>query len=158
MRATRRAAGFDDERREASMKRVLVPIDGSDCSLRAVGYMADAVAAGLRPEIHLVNVQPALPSGIGRFVPRDSVVDFHREHSAEALRPAAERLAGAGIAFTSHEEVGPVAERIADLAARLACDHIVMGTHGRGALTEVLVGSTTLKVLHQTALPVILVK
>ena len=115
-------------------------------------------ASGQRPEIHLVNVQPALPTEVGQFVARDSIHDFHHEQSGDALRLAAEGLAAAGIPFTVHEEVGSTAERIAALATQLGCDHIVMGTHGRSALTEFLVGSTTLKVLHQATVPVVLVK
>ena len=140
------------------MRKVLVPIDGSECSLRAVQYLLDAAASGPRPDIHLVNVQVKLPTDVGQFVSRENIHDFHHEQSGNALHPAAERLAAAGIPFTAHEEVGSTAERIAALATELGCDHIVMGTHGRSALTEFLVGSTTLKVLHQAKVPVVLVK
>jgi nucleotide-binding universal stress UspA family protein len=118
----------------------------------------DGAASGQRPEIHLVNVQPALPTEVGQFVARENIHDFHHEKSGDALRLAAEGLAAAGIPFTAHEAVGPTAERIAALATELGCDHIVMGTHGRSALTEFLVGSTTLKVLHHAKVPVVLVK
>jgi nucleotide-binding universal stress UspA family protein len=140
------------------MRKVLVPVDGSECSLRAVRYLMDGAASGQRPEIHLVNVQPALPTEVGQFVARENIHDFHHEKSGDALRLAAEGLAAAGIPFTAHEAVGPTAERIAALATELGCDHIVMGTHGRSALTEFLVGSTTLKVLHHAKVPVVLVK
>lgn len=140
------------------MKQVLVPVDGSDCSLRAVQYLVDAHAEGRRPRIHLVNVQVAFPADVGQFVAHDNITDFQHEKSAAALKPAAERLTAAGIPFEAHEEVGSAADCIARLATRLGCDHIVMGTHGRGALAELLVGSTTLKVLERTQLPVVLVK
>ena len=140
------------------MRKVLVPVDGSECSLRAVQYLVDRAADGQRPDIHLVNVQVKLPTEVGQFVSRENIHDFQHEQSGNALHPAAERLAAAGIPFTAHEEVGSTAERIAALATELACDHIVMGTHGRSALTEFLVGSTTLKVLHLTKVPVVLVK
>jgi nucleotide-binding universal stress UspA family protein len=140
------------------MKQVLVPVDGSECSLRAVQYLVDRAADGQRTDIHLVNVQVALPVEVGQFVSRESIHDFHHEKSGDALRLAAERLSAAGIPFTVHEEVGSTAERIAALATQLGCDHIVMGTHGRSALTEFLVGSTTLKVLHEAKVPVVLVK
>ena len=140
------------------MRKVLVPIDGSECSLRAVQYLLDAAASGWRPDIHLVNVQVRLPTEVGQFVSSENIHDFQHEQSGDALRPAAERLAAAGLPFTVHEEVGSTAERIAALATELACDHIVMGTHGRSALTEFLVGSTTLKVLHLAKVPVVLVK
>jgi nucleotide-binding universal stress UspA family protein len=140
------------------MKQVLVPIDGSECSLRAVQYLIDETGSGPRPRIHLVNVQPALPGEVSQFVPRDRIADFRHEQGGEALRAAIERLQQAGLPFERHDEVGPAAERIVQLAGELGCDHIVMGTHGRGALSEFLAGSTTLKVLQRTRLPVVLVK
>jgi len=140
------------------MRKVLVPVDGSECSLRAVQYLVDRAADGQRPDIHLVNVQPALPTEVGQFVARENIHDFQHEKSGDALRLAAERLTASGIPFSVHEEVGSTAERVAALATQLGCDHIVMGTHGRSALTEFLVGSTTLKVLHEAKVPVVLVK
>jgi len=47
---------------------------------------------------------------------------------------------------------------ITGLAKSLQCDQIVMGTHGRGALKELLLGSITLKVLQLSEIPVLLVK
>jgi len=57
-----------------------------------------------------------------------------------------------------HTGVGHVAEVIARLADELDCDHIVMGTHGRGALADLLAGSTTIRVVHLARMPVVLVK
>ena len=54
--------------------------------------------------------------------------------------------------------IGAVAEAIAGLADTLHCDQIVMGTHGRGAFRELLMGSITIKVLHLSKVPVLLVK
>jgi nucleotide-binding universal stress UspA family protein len=140
------------------MKQVLVPIDGSECSLRAVQYLLDARAEGVAPRVHLVNVQPALPVEVAQFVPRGNIDDYHREQSEKALRPAVDRLAAAEVAFETHSTTGAAGERIAQLAVELGCDHIVMGTHGRGALTELLVGSTTLRVLQRAKVAVVLVK
>jgi nucleotide-binding universal stress UspA family protein len=140
------------------MKEVLVPIDGSECSLRAVSYLIDAAASGTRPRIHIVNVHVPLPTEIGQFVARSAIEDFQSERTTAALAGARTKLTAAGIPFDEHAEVGPPAQRIAELADRIGCDHIVMGTHGRAAIAELLVGSTTLKVLHLTKLPVVLVK
>jgi nucleotide-binding universal stress UspA family protein len=140
------------------MKRVLVPVDGSECSLRAVDYLIAAYADGRRPEIHLLNVQYAMTGDVTQFVGRETVVGYQHEQSGDALRAARMRLDAAGIAYEVHEEAGHVADRIHHASMALGCDHIVMGTHGRGALAELLVGSTTLKVLHLTQLPVVLVK
>ena len=93
-----------------------------------------------------------------QFVARSDIDDYQRAQSEAALRPARELLDEANIAYSSQQEVGHAAECIVRCAEALGCDHIVMGTHGRGALADLLISSTTLKVLHQTRLPVVLVK
>jgi len=143
------------------MKRVLIPVDGSDCSLRAVDYAIAERARQAAPdevEVHLLNVQVALRGDIGQFISHDQIAAYQSEESDKALREAKARLTAAGVRLFVHPEVGHVAEVIARLAGELDCDHIVMGTHGRGALADLLAGSTTIRVVHQARMPVVLVK
>jgi nucleotide-binding universal stress UspA family protein len=140
------------------MKSVIVPVDGSECSLRAVHYLVAAHAEGRRPRIHLVNVQVAMTGDVSQFVARADIQAYQHEHSDDALAAARGLLDAAGIPYEAHEAVGSVADQIVRLAESLGCDHIVMGTHGRSPLADLLVGSTTLRVLHQTRLPMLLIK
>ena len=143
------------------MKRILLPVDGSECALRAVALVIAKRAYYANPselEIHLVNVQPPLSHDITRFASQQQVADFHREESEKLMQSACQLLDEAGAAYTCHPLVGAVAEAIAGLADTLHCDQIVMGTHGRGAFRELLMGSITIKVLHLSKVPVLLVK
>ncbi len=143
------------------MKRVLVPVDGSECSLRAVNHVIGDRARSGEPhkyEVHLINVQPSFSRDVTRFFDPDQVSAFHRDESAQALAGAEALLAGAGVPHVSHAEVGPIADTIVNRAAALGCDLIVMGTHGHGALAGLLLGSTTAKVIHHAHLPLLLVK
>ncbi|MGZ8259363.1 MAG: universal stress protein [Caldimonas sp.] len=140
------------------MKAVLLPIDGSECSLQAVRYLISAHEDGQRPVVHLLNAQPSITGHVSQFVSRSDIDGYRNEQSEQALRAARGMLDAAGVDYQVHTEVGHAAERIVHSADALRCDHIVMATHGRGALAELLVGSTTLRVLHQTHLPVVLVK
>jgi nucleotide-binding universal stress UspA family protein len=141
--------------------RILVPVDGSDCSLRAVSHVI-AVRRHFGPadelELHLANVQVGLPGEVGQFISAEQIAGFHREESEKALAPARALLDAAGLRYQTHTEVGRVAETVAALADRLQCDQIAMGTHGRGALADLLVGSTTVRVVHLSTVPVLLVK
>jgi nucleotide-binding universal stress UspA family protein len=144
-----------------TMKRVLVPVDGSDCSLRAVAYVVGdrtLCAAADGYEVHLLNVQAPLPRDVTQFVGHTQVADFHRAESERALQPAEAALAKAAVPYTSHAEVGHIGETIAQRADDLSCDLIVMGAHGRGALAELLVGSIATRVIHLARVPVLLVK
>ena len=143
------------------MRRVVVPVDGSACSLRAIQYLVERRADGSSPadpEIHLVNVQVPLSGHISQFINRDQIAGFQHDEGAKALQGARALLDANGVRYAVHTEVGWTAEVIVRLADSLRCDHIVMGTHGRRALTELLIGSTTLKVLHLARVPVVLVK
>ena len=136
------------------MTRVLIPLDGSPCSLRAVEVMLGRIARGIDGdgvELHLVHVQaPLLVHDTARYGPSAA--------SSDAFHDARVMLDRAGARYALHEGVGPVAEVVTQLADTLRCDQITMGTHGRSALAEVLMGSTTLKVLHLARVPVLLVK
>jgi nucleotide-binding universal stress UspA family protein len=143
------------------MKRVLIPVDGSDCSLRAVDYVIAESARQAKPdevEAHLLNVQVALRGDIGQFINHEQIAAYQREESEKALGEAQARLNAAAVRVVVHTEVGHVAEVIARLAGEIDCDHVVMGTHGRGALADLLVGSTTIRVVHLARVPVVLVK
>ena len=143
------------------MKKVLLPIDGSDCSLRGLELVISKRANYEDPEsldIHLVNVQMPLTHDVSRFASRDQIAAFHRDESEKQLHDACELLDASGIKYTCHCEVGHVAETITALADQLQCDEIVMGTHGHGAFQGLVTGSITLKVLHLSKIPVLLIK
>ena len=55
-------------------------------------------------------------------------------------------------------EDGPPAETIVKTAKKQDCDLIVMGTHGQGGITEILVGSTAKKVIKQSSIPVLVIR
>ena len=62
-----------------------------------------------------------------------------------------------GIDFHEKILVGPTAQTIIEYAEEQDCDHIVMGTRGLGAVTSMVLGSVTNKVLSLTPVPVTLV-
>ena len=72
------------------MKVVLVPVDGSECSLRAVHYLIAAHAEGLRPRLHLLNVQSAMRGDVSQFVAPGEIKGYQHEKSEDSLRPASQ--------------------------------------------------------------------
>lgn len=143
------------------MKRVLIPVDGSECSTRAVQAMLVERQRCADPdgiELHLVHVEPLLTRDVSRFVDHEQLVEYRHEESEKAFAPGRALLDAAGVRYATHEGAGHVAEVVTQLAETLHCDQITMGTHGRGALADLLMGSTTLKVVHLSKVPVLLVK
>lgn len=140
--------------------KILLPVDGSACALRAVEHLiAHAAWFAEVPEIHLLHVHPPIPIGrVQAHVGKETLHGYYREASQELLKPAQDRLDAAGRFHTTHIHVGQPGEVIARLAAELGCDLIVMGNHGLGALAGAVTGSVASRVLHLASCPVLLVK
>lgn len=142
------------------MFKVLIPVDGSACSERALAqFIQHATWFRETPEIHLLYVHAPIPMGrVQQHIGHETLDAYYREESEALLQPAAALLNAAGLAFSRHIHVGSAAEIIVKLARELACDMIFMGTHGRGALPAALLGSVASKVLHLADRPVMLAK
>lgn len=142
------------------MLKILLPVDGSECSARAVDHLTGhADWFGGSPEVHVLHVHLPIPIGrVQRHIGPATLDAYYREESEAIVAPAVARLAAAGIAATPHIHVGQPAEVIVRVARELGCGLVVMGTHGRGALPAIVLGSVASKVLHLAESPVLLVK
>ena len=141
------------------MKRVLVPVDGSDDSLQAVREAIRLRNVPGTTEVHLLNVQPRIfaeETMIG--LPADQIDSYYYERGGRALAPAEALLKEAGLPFASHRVVGPVVQSILDKQRELDCDSILMSTQGHGRIAGALLGSVSAKVLQLAPVPVTLVK
>ena len=140
--------------------KILLPVDGSECALRAVEHLISH-SAWFRdlPEIHLLHVHAPIPIGrVQAHVGKETLHAYYLEESQSSLLEAQQKLEAAGCAHTTHIHVGQPAEVIAKLAAEQGCDLIVMGTHGRGGIAGLVTGSVANRVLHLASCPVLLVK
>jgi nucleotide-binding universal stress UspA family protein len=139
-----------------STRNILIPVDGSPNSLRALKHAAERFRDSAHAHLLLLNVQPALPAS--RHVPKSMIKDHQQRMSEEALAPARALAARLGVTFDCYLRVGDPAEIIASFAHRTQCREIVMGTRGLGRVRGLLLGSVATKVIHLAAVPVTLVK
>lgn len=141
------------------MIRLLVPVDGSEYSNRAVEELIKRLAwYRERPEIHLLNVQFPLHGDVKMFIESDEIRRFHHDQGVKALQNARDKLQAAGVSYVFHVGVGEPAQAIARYADEKQCDQIFMGTRGLGTIAGLLLGSVATKVIHLTKVPVLLVK
>lgn len=139
--------------------RILVAVDGSAWSLRAVEHVLRLRDAQCLVEPHLLNVQMPLESGhVRMFIAHDAIEEYYRDEGLAALKDASAALAAAGQPCTTHIAVGHLAETIVRYAAEMGFDLIVMGTHGRGGLGRSLMGSVASGVIRNATVPVTVVK
>ena len=80
---------------------------------------------------------------------------FHNEH--RQIQEIANRLRKAGLEATALLVHGATVETILKEASDLDVDMIVVGTHGRGAMYQLLVGSVSEGILHKSPYPVLVI-
>jgi nucleotide-binding universal stress UspA family protein len=139
---------------------LLVPVDGSDYSARAVEYaIKRAKDRGDSTSLHLLNVQmPIVTVNVKLFVSKESLETYYREEGTKALEKALAQVESSGLSASPHIGVGDPGKIICDYAQEKSATEIIMGTHGRGILAGALIGSVAQKVVHLSPVPVVLVK
>lgn len=141
------------------MTNILLPVDGSDNALRAVHDLV-AKRDWFQPpiELHLLNVQLPIVSGLVKsFISQTQLESYYRDEGLRALGLARSVLDKAGVPYHHHIGVGGLAKTILDYAREKQSDIVIMGTHGRGAVKSVLLGSVAAHVVHEATIPVLLV-
>lgn len=135
--------------------RILVPTDFSEASAEAVRYGVE-LARERRVGLILLHVGDSATQ-VAREFPLGldaSLVDAERERLLKILTPA-EQLA-------IHPEfvmcTGSPAEEIVRCATEREVDLIVMGTHGRGGVSHLLLGSVAEKVIRTAPCPVLVIR
>lgn len=146
-------------------KRILVPIDGSKLSDRALASAIDLAKLARAPlvVIHVVQrIEPVLFAD--GYVPAEAAWMAKYEKNAKRrgsrhLRKAAAAAKSAGVRCTTRmvKSSQPHQAIIATARSR-NCDLIVMASHGRRGLSALLLGSETTKVLTHCRRPVLVVR
>ncbi|MBL8341222.1 MAG: YjbE family putative metal transport protein [Rubrivivax sp.] len=142
-------------------RRVLLAVDGSEPSLRAVHRLIDlrhSLRDATGMQIHLLNVQRPVSRDVATFVASQSLDEYHLERSEAALATSRTALDGAGVPYTAHRKVGSPGPTIAETAASLGCDLIVLGARGLGSNTAALLGSVAHGAIEAAGVPVLVVK
>lgn len=134
-------------------RRILCTIDFSEASVAAVAQ-AVALARACRGEMTVLFVVPYVPpSRDERAGLPEGVISAVAEDVEALLGPAR----ASGLAVRVCLRAGSPAQEILEAARRLAPDVIVMGTHGRGGVRRLVLGSVTAEVLRRAPCPVLTV-
>ena len=142
------------------MEKILVPVDGSPPSQRALEFVLRTWGRSPELHVHLVNVQEPPPAEIileAGLTPTDWQVEYQRV-GQEVMDTACKALDAAGQSYTATVCVGSPAEQIVARAVELGSTLIVMGTRGLSPLASLVLGSVATRVIHAAPCPVTLVK
>jgi nucleotide-binding universal stress UspA family protein len=142
------------------MLKVLIAVDGSVHAQRAIDAAVRLQEQTKGLEALLVNVRQwpliygDLPPQGYEAIERDQI--RHQKELLETTQAAARRSGLDRVSILS--VVGDPAAEITRVAEEKGVDQIVMGTHGRGAVGSLLIGSVAQRVVHLSKVPVLLVK
>lgn len=139
--------------------KILLPVDGSALSLKAVAVAIGLLQKGLQGSLVLANVQE--PATLYEMVVAPDGAVLQQVSNAagiDALAQAESAVLDAGVVYEREIASGDPAHAIVDICERFACDMIVMGARGTSALRMALLGSVSNEVLHAATVPVMIVK
>ena len=139
--------------------KILLAVDGSAYTKKMLAYLVthDETFSSSN-DYTLFTAQPVLPPAARAAVGKDAVAKYHREEAENVLAPAGKFLLRHGIDARSAWKVGQAGETIAKFADAGKFDLLVMGSHGHGALVNLVMGSVATQVLAHCRVPVLMVR
>lgn len=139
--------------------KILLAVDGSPVSTHATKFAIKLVRELAAPsELVLFHADPPLLQAAAIKLGVEAVQRYHAENNQFAIKSAQATLNRAKVTFTEKLVVAEPAEAIVKQAKKGRFDLIVMGTHGRGALKGLLLGSVAGKVIAHGTTPVTVVR
>ncbi len=141
-----------------TLTRILCPTDFSEISTTAEAC-AIALARHYDAALHLLHIDPPTPimAPYGEIPVDIRLFEEQRQQAEEHLAAARERARAAGVAAEAAVRGGHPAREILTVAAEIQADLIVLGSHGRGGVEHLLLGSVAEKVMRKAECPVMVV-
>lgn len=141
------------------MLRILVAADGSELALDAVRHALMLVRrGGLQATLVLGHVQEEASLIELATQGADAVAAASVEAGQHLLASAVALVDAAGVPYETEIALGPVAATLADMAERCGCDALIIGARGLGGLRGAWLGSVSQALVHQSTVPVTVVK
>lgn len=144
-------------------KKILVPVDGSNSSWKALAY-AEELATKFDGDLTVLTVAQVYRSATLVAMPLDNVFntqdDGITESSKLVIASAKEKLAGFKGNVKYLLEKGHPSEKILSIAknAESGFDAIVIGSRGLSGIAEFFLGSVSAKIAEHAKVPVVIVK
>lgn len=136
--------------------RILVGTDGSTHAAKAVAMAGDMAKRYGAEMLVVVVVEPTyLPPEAAMMA--DKLEIARREEAERIATDAADGFIAQGIKATPVVRFGAPAAEMLKVANETAADLLVVGSHGRGAVARVLLGSVSDRLVRQSHQPVLVV-
>ncbi len=139
--------------------KILLPVDGSECTRRMVAYIGahDEMFGSRHDYIMLLALGP-LPANVAALMDPVAFEEYCAHEVERVFGPLRGFAAQNGWRVRMETVNGEAGPAIAQFAQREKVELIVMGSHGRNALTNVVMGSVTTSVLAHCKTPVLVIR
>ncbi len=150
-----------DDKSKVQIRKILVPIDGSECSLGAAKY-AIRIAKNENAQLFCIHVIASVPYGYATSSP--TIDQYFKDIQAKVqswfdkVREMAKTEGVSELKTETFTDVKSVIGSIIDYATSRDIDLIVIGTRGRTGLKRLLMGSVANGVVQHSHCPVLLVR
>jgi nucleotide-binding universal stress UspA family protein len=139
--------------------KILVAVDGSPFTKRMLAYIAAHDEwLGAHHEYTLLHVVPALPLRVTAALSKEAVASYYADLSEEVFKPIRAFYEQQGLRAEFVARTGAPADTIAAQAEQGRFDLLMLGSHGHGALGNLVLGSVVTRVLAQCSVPLLLVR
>jgi nucleotide-binding universal stress UspA family protein len=140
-------------------QKILAPTDFSEPSARALEYALDLVESGGKVIVcHVVDDTPLTYGYVGLATPAEELRTAMSREAGGELDKFGPKTGERGVAVERLLVHGTPFLEIIRLARNEGVDLIVMGTHGRTGIRQVLIGSVAEKVVRKAPCPVLVVR
>jgi len=139
--------------------KILAAVDGSSYTKRMLAYLAAHDEwLGAHHEYTVVHSVPAVPPRAAAVLDKSVVKSYYDDECEKVFKPIRSFFEKQGLKANFVGKVGAPADAVVALAAKGDFDLIVMGSHGHGSLSNLVLGSVATCVLAQTQVPVLLIR
>ena len=139
--------------------KVLLAVDGSEYTKRMLSHIAaHDELLGPGHDYTVLTVIAPIPPHAARFLDRATLDSYYKEQADHVLRPVAAFAEQNGWKAQITHVQGQAADAIAEYAATVKPDLIVMGSHGHSALGSMVLGSVASGVMARCKAPVLLIR
>jgi nucleotide-binding universal stress UspA family protein len=140
--------------------KILIAVDGSVHSKKAIEAVAKLARAGAATDVTLVNARAwPIVFSEASVASLEQIEQAEKSYQEGLLAQAQTQATQAGLKVTGKvAAMGEPAAEIVRAAAECGAEQIAMGTHGRGAVGSLFIGSVAQRVAHLSNIPVLLAK
>ena len=139
--------------------KILVAADGSSYTKRMLAYLAAHDEwLGAQHDYTVLHAVAAVPARAASALDKSTLKGYYDEGAEKVFRPIRAFFGKQGLNARFVSKVGPAAEAIADAAKKGDYDLLVLGSHGFGTLSNLVLGSVATKVLANCRTPALLIR